>query len=102
MVRVVRHIGRKQNAVARKWGRRKGELLLNVYRVSVLPEKKSPGVARNVNVLNMEMEQDIEPMSSACLLSVVRAYLKTKLNPRSESMQKQRKTVKGELIIIII
>ena len=101
MVRVVRHIGRKQNAVARKWGRRKGELL-NVYRVSVLPEKKSPGVARNVNVLNMEMGQDIEPMSSACLLSVVRAYLKTKLNPRSESMQKQRKTVKGELIIIII
>ena len=88
--------------MARKWGRRKGELLLNVYRVSVLPEKKSPGVARNVNVLNMEMGQDIEPMSSACLLSVVRAYLKTKLSPRSESMQKQRKTVKGELKIIII
>ena len=77
-------------------------MLLNVYRVSVLPEKKSPGVARNVNVLNMEMEQDIEPMSSACLLSVVKAYLKKKFNPRSKSMQKQRKTIKGECIIIII
>ena len=65
--------------------------------------KKSWGlVAQNVNVLNMEMEQDIEPMSSACLLSVVKAYLKKKFNPRSKSMQKQRKTIKGECIIIII
>jgi len=78
--------------------------LVNVYRISVLPEeKKSWGlVAQNVNVLNMEMGQVVDPMSSACLLSVVKAYQKNKFNPTRESMQKQRKTVKGEHIIIII
>ena len=30
--------------ITSNWERRKGELLLNVYRVSVLPEEKNPGV----------------------------------------------------------
>ena len=40
---------------------------MNVYRISVLPEeKKSWGlVAQNVNVLNMEMGQVVDPMSSS-------------------------------------
>ena len=41
------------------------------------------------------------PMSSACLLSVEKLELKNKLNQRSEKMQKQRKAVKQDNIVIV-
>ena len=36
--------GESRMVITSNWERRKGELLLNVYRVSVLPEEKNPGV----------------------------------------------------------
>ena len=42
----------------------------------------------------------LSAMSSACLLSVEKLQPKNKFNQRSENMQKQRKTVKGDQIIM--
>ena len=44
--------------------------------------------------------QQIPPMSSACLLPVENFQPKNKFNQRSEKMWKQKKTVKGDQIII--
>ena len=43
----------------------------------------------------------LPPMSSACFLSVEKLQPKNKFNQRSEKMQNQRKTVKGDQIIIV-
>ena len=45
--------------------------------------------------------QSLHPMSSTCLSSVEKLEPKNKLNQTSEKMQKQRKTVKHNEIIIV-